>query len=254
MTSIADQERRGDFQPDGIVWTGEEILVQNRVDQLGVDLDAGDRGAHGCRAQVTEADGRRADQHDLARDCTVIEAALDDIGRRHIEARIMSMMAQPNEPVDVGRNLQLADAQAFDAPAFRVRDHAVLRALHGDADRLDGERRVEVVTDAQHRRHPAHQTVALGAEGDHAAAGCCLFEDAEIADDSGVAQEKRAGVAVPLDHRCQLIAPVGIGVVDLVGRTDAEDHRHSSNVVRQYGVVVGAVRDGTSKVGSKPAR
>ena len=134
-------------------------------------------------------------------------------------------MAQPDQAVDVGRHLELAETDALDAAAVRPHEHPVLRALHRDPHHFDSQGRVEILADAENGGHSAHQAVALGVEGDHAAAGSGLFEDAEIADDGAVAQEKRAGVAVLLDGRRHLVAPIGIGVVDLVSSADAENHR-----------------------------
>ena len=176
-TGDADQQhgQRGDGQhlrpidPGGAV---EELPGHDLADDLGVDVDARHGLAQRRDANVLQARGGDADQHDRTCDLLRIGFARQDgggghhgngVARRGIEAELAAL---------VGGHDEVGDAQRLHlARIGRIALHQVGRGPRPQPQRLEQQGRVEIAAARQEQRHLAHRGARLlAAEADVAEA------------------------------------------------------------------------------------
>ena len=153
-----------------------------------MDFDAGNGGIERRRAQVDQAGGAGADQHDAAGDFLRVDLAGKHLPGRDIGARVVRPEVQPDAAVGIGRDLDLPDPDVVEAgllaegglaAGVRPLEH-VGAGLKGNPQRLGGQRRHVLATDAVDQRNPAHHLVAVGQPVDRADAGRGLVEDGQV--------------------------------------------------------------------------
>ena len=212
-----------------------------------MDFDAGDALAGGNGLIVEQTQAGRADERNLAPHLFGVDASVQYVGRRNKSIFVVQAEMHPHGPVRVGRNEDVADADARHAIRFADRDES--GDLGRDAQDLNGQGRGQHVIDGCQQRNPAHDASAwIDAQQPVAAGGSVqLFQTAQR---SGEMPQMRGRVAPANSKRRG--AAVGDGRPFLLNPGDAERHGMPAQRIRQHGVVARQLRQALGELQIQP--
>ena len=156
--------RRGEVRPL------EEGALQDLLDGLRVQLDAGYRGFQRRRAKVEQARGTRADDGETAFDLVLADVAVQHAPGGKIT--LLGLLGEPDPHLTVcfGRNLVVADADFDDAGLLAERLLAARAGRLDDIGRgalrkpqqVGGEGGIELAADLNQHGQAADDLVVLG--------------------------------------------------------------------------------------------
>jgi hypothetical protein len=195
----ADGDGHGQFRAQRIVRPVQQAVVQDVLEQLGVDLDAGGVGLQRRRLDVEQSDGRGADQHQRVGERAVGQPAFQDVGGGDEAAGIMAGEMHPQLAVAVGGDGMGPDPDA--AHARGVAAHRDRLLAQRDPQQLDGQRRPDLTGNRHDGRHPAHHPVEFRLHGDQAAARRRGFQFGQVGEQARQADEERPRIAAERDDR-----------------------------------------------------
>ncbi len=147
----------------------ERPPAENVLQHLCVNLESRQRRVERRGAQIHEPRGAGADQDDHAGDILGVVLAGQHLPRGNVRGWIGRTELQPQPAVEIGRDLDRADADVIEPRRFakrrlaaRVRrlQHVGARPLR-HAQRLHRQRRHELVADPVDQRHAPHHLVAV---------------------------------------------------------------------------------------------
>ena len=179
----AQQQERERFDARRPRGTGEQRLVEEVLQELRVDLDAGHGDAERRVLVFDHPDAGHADQHQLLAQLLRIESAFQYVDRRDVAIRAARREVDARRAVRFGRREERGGLDAFD----RIRGHvqSQRRRTQGDADHLDRQRRHQRSVDARDQRDAANDS-ALGHYRDEAAADRRAIELVDAGQHAGV--------------------------------------------------------------------
>jgi hypothetical protein len=126
----AVRDQHDDFEAGGPVRAVQEFAADDPLQRVGVGLHAGEV-AHGAEAQVVEALGRGADEHDAILDFFARNFAGEDFPHRQGALRHFPSVMQPHFAVRRGGDVEVADLYVLHAAAVDGEgvDHAGIGVL-----------------------------------------------------------------------------------------------------------------------------
>ena len=206
------------FEPLGGRRTHQRHTVEEVLDHLRMDFDAGNEFAQRGRLEVENAEPRHAHQHDLVAQALGIDLAAEDLVRGHHAVVVVLAVAKPRGAVVLHPGLDVREADR-EQSARRVGD-AQARA-HRDPQRLDAERSHDHALHTLDEGDEAHDLVLR--PGVHQAA---RFR-------GGIDHRKAADVARPVAQALLALARChhrsgarrsGKTRIDVAAAADAEHH------------------------------
>ena len=148
-----------------------------------MDLHAGHGARHRRGLDIVETDGRGADQHQFAGDLLGRDGLFQHVDRRDIERGIVPGVMDPKLAIAVGRQLKALDAETLDAALFGLdQDRA---RTGGDAQHLEAQRGHGLALRLHDHRHPPHDAIAFGLDGEQPASGRCVLQHLGVAQQAG---------------------------------------------------------------------
>ena len=192
--------RRGEVRPL------EEGALQDLLDGLGMQLDAGHRGFERRRAKVEKARGARA--YDGK---TAFDLLLADLSVQHFPGRQIALLGllgepDPHLPVGFGRDLVVADADFDDAGLLAERllaaraggfDHVGRGALR-DPQHVGSEGGIELVADLNHHGHAADDLVVLWQPVERACAYRLVLKFRQACRGAGIGRGEQARIVAAM--------------------------------------------------------
>ena len=148
----------------------QEGALQDLLDGLGVEGDAGNRGFERRRPEIEQACRARADDQNAAFDGVGADLAVEHLPGRQIALLGLRGEPDPHLAVRLGRHLEIADLDADDAGLLAERLlaaragglHDIGRSALGEPQHVGGKGGIERVADPDHHGHAADDLVVLG--------------------------------------------------------------------------------------------
>ena len=164
----SEDQRGKKFQRDAVTRLREHRAGQRALEHLGVDFNARHRRRNRRGLDVVKPHRRGSDQHQLAADLFGRDVSFEQVLRRNIDRGIAASEMDPELAVGIRRNLETLDADALDSGLIGFDENGVGTGDH--PQEFKTQRRHRHALGQQDHRHPPHNAVAFGPDGEQSRA------------------------------------------------------------------------------------